>query len=240
MRSPRRRKMIGRMNRLGDQLKARSNAGSEVLPRAGSADVQPGSSEYLRTGVGDIKTFADASAAAVMPAHTSLAKLLASHVLGDGEVVLLVLRPSLWFILLSCARFLVVALLGIFAASFFGSRSMWSHGTMRSLVELGVTAISARLMWATLQWMSRLYILTDLRVLILSGVFSVTIFDCPLRKVARTRLIRSNPERATGIGTIEIIPQDDELPFGQWQMIAQPTAVHEQIQATISRAKQGG
>jgi len=92
--------------------------------------------------------------------------------------------------------------------------------------------------WATLQWMSRLYILTDLRVLSISGVFNVNIFDCPLRKVARTRLLRSNEERFTGVGSIEIIPQDDSLPFGQWQMISQPAAVHEQMVATINRAKQ--
>jgi hypothetical protein len=173
-----------------------------------------------------------------MPANTSMAKLLATHVLRDGEVVQLVLRPSLWFIPLSCLRFVTAAVLLILAVRYFGAQSMSSHSAVRSLVELGVSAISARLMWATLQWMSRLYILTDLRVLILSGVFNVTIFDCPLRKIARTRVIRSNPERIVGVGSIEIIPQDDNLPFGLWQTIAQPAAVHEQMVATINRAKQ--
>jgi len=184
---------------------------------------------------------ADAGAAAVvMPANTSLAKLLASHILRDGEMVLLILRPSLWFILLSSLRFVAAALVLIFAVRFVGASSMSSHSAVRSLVELGVSAISARLMWATLQWMSRLYILTDLRVLSVSGVFTVDIFDCPLRKIARTRVIRSWPERLVSVGSIEIIPQDDSLPFGLWQTIAQPSIVHEQMVATINRAKQGG
>jgi hypothetical protein len=188
-----------------------------------------------------LKTFAaaDAAAAAIMPANTSLAKLLASHILRDGEVVLLILRPSLWFILLSSLRFVAGALVLIFGVRFIGASSMSSHGAVRSLVELGVSAISARLMWATLQWMSRLYILTDLRVLSVSGVFNVDIFDCPLRKVARTRVIRSAEERLANVGSIEIIPQDDSFPFGLWQTIAQPALVHEQIVATINRAKQG-
>jgi hypothetical protein len=53
-------------------------------------------------------------------------------------------------------------------------------------------------------------------------------------------LTRTNEERLTGVGSIEIIPQDDSLPFGQWQTISRPTAVHEQMLATITRAKQGG
>ena len=60
-------------------------------------------------------------------------------------------------------------------------------------VEAGIFVLAGRVMWAVLQWMSRMYILTDLRVIRLSGVFHVDIYDCPLRKIARTRLIYSMP-----------------------------------------------
>jgi hypothetical protein len=176
-------------------------------------------------------------AAAVMPANASLARVLASHVLRDGELVLLILRPSIWFIALSCLRFVAGAAVLIAVIHW---HSVAQRGMVRSLVELIVSAISARLMWATLQWMSRLYILTDQRILSVTGVFHVNIFDCPLRRVARTRLIRNTLDRWTGVGSVEIIPQDESSPFGTWQTIAQPVAVHEQIIATISRAKQGG
>jgi hypothetical protein len=189
---------------------------------------------------GQPRLFAVDAGAALMPAHTSLAKLLAAHILRDGEIVLLVLRPSLWFILLSSFRFVIGGVIAIVIIAYCGNHSIGYHGSARSLMELVVSTLSMRLMWATLQWMSRLYVLTDLRVLSLSGVFNVTIFDCPLRKIARTRLNRTNEERLTGVGSIEIIPQDDSLPFGQWQTIPQPMAVHEQILATISRAKHGG
>ena len=39
------------------------------------------------------------------PTATSLATLLTRHILRDGELVLLLLKPSLWFILLSSLRF---------------------------------------------------------------------------------------------------------------------------------------
>jgi hypothetical protein len=180
---------------------------------------------------------ADAGAVA-LPAHASLARMLVSHILRDGEIVLLVLRPSLWFILLSSLRFVAAA---VVLTAFARWHGFADHGWMvRSMIELGVSAISARLMWATLQWTSRLYVLTDMRIVSLSGVFRAEIFDCPLRKVARTRITRTNLEIITGLGSIEIIPQDESLPFGSWQMIAHPAAVHEKIVATINRARQGG
>jgi hypothetical protein len=94
-------------------------------------------------------------------------------------------------------------------------------------------------MWSALQWMGRLYILTDLRIVRLSGVFSVEIVDCPLRKVARTRLIRTVRERLTGVGTIEIIPSDEQIPISYWNTIARPRNVQDQIIAAINRARQG-
>src|SRR4051812_5677439 len=47
---------------------------------------------------------AAAAATATAPATTSLAALLTRHVLRDGELVLLLLKPSIWFILLSALR----------------------------------------------------------------------------------------------------------------------------------------
>ena len=88
------------------------------------------------------------------------------------------------------------------------------HGDKTLELKVGVFVLAGRMMWAVLQWMGRLYILTDLRIVRLSGVFSLDIFDCPLRRVARTRLVRSMRERLTGTGTIEIIPAADAAPFG--------------------------
>jgi hypothetical protein len=178
-----------------------------------------------------------AAAAVAPPFSPSLATLLATHILRDGELVLLILKPSLWFVLLSSLRFIAAVLILIIAAKVFDPRL---PGPNRDYLETGLTIIAARLMWATLQWMGRLYILTDLRILCVWGIFNVELFDCPLRKVARTRLVRGLSDQIVAVGTIEIIPQDESLPIGVWQTIGRPRQVHEQILATISRAKQGG
>jgi hypothetical protein len=176
------------------------------------------------------------AAAAPVAVTSSVSALLAGHVLRDGELILLLLRPSRWFILLSSLRALaIVALLMLFSIIFDEK----FHGR-RQYLEIGLLLIVGRLTWAILQWMGRLYILTDMRIIRLSGVFSVEVFDCPLRKVARTLLETSFTERLCRIGTIAIIPQDEQVPIGQWQMVANPKQVHEQIMATIARAKQMG
>jgi hypothetical protein len=173
------------------------------------------------------------------PTATSLGTLLTRHILRDGEIVLLLLKPSIWFILLSSLRFLAIVII-MTSAIFLFDIDDRMHANRLSIIEPAIFLIGGRLMWAMLQWTARLYVLTDLRILSISGVFNASIFDCPLRKVARTRLLYLTRERILALGSIEIIPIDDTLPEGIWQTIARPRQVHEQVVATINKAKQGG
>jgi hypothetical protein len=168
-------------------------------------------------------------------AGAGLAALLTSHVLRDGEIVLLTLKPSLLFIPLQAVRFAVIA--GFFALLGIIGNGQLDPGD-RLYVEIAIVLVACRLMVAALQWMGRLYVLTDQRILRLAGVFSTELFDCPLRKVAEARLADNTREQLLGLGTIEIIPCDDRrLPSG-WQTIAHPREIHAKVLAAITRAKQ--
>jgi hypothetical protein len=175
-----------------------------------------------------------ATARPARPMSTSLAALLTRHILRDGELVLLILKPSLWFIVLGAMRFAAVVLIGIIAAK------LWIPHAGARAAEVGAFLITARVMWAVLQWMGRLYVLTDLRVLRLSGVFNVDIFDCPLRKVSHARMYRTFRERLLRLGSIEIVPAMDGCTPGDWRTIKRPVEVLDTIEATVRRAKQGG
>src|SRR5205809_4224534 len=90
---------------------------------------------------------------AVAPARFStnpLAALMAGHVLQDGEVILLILKPSLWFILLSALRFVAVVVILMMAAALLDGRL---PGRQSRYQELGLFIIAGRCMWAVLQWM---------------------------------------------------------------------------------------
>lgn len=178
-----------------------------------------------------------ATADAHSPVAPSLATLLTRHILRDGELVILILKPSIWFIPLSAIKFIAAVLILLIAAHLFDHKL-----PSRTLVyiELAVFVLAGRLMWAVLQWMGRLYVLTDLRVVRISGVFTADIFDCPLRKIDRTRLQRSMREHLVGRGSIEFIPMDDTCPIGVWQTISRPREIHAQVEATIRRARHHG
>ena len=177
---------------------------------------------------------ATAAAEEAHPFRTSLAALLTGHILRDGEVVLLILKPSLWFIVFSSMRFTAVALIAIIAAQ------LWlPPRVFLSFAYAGAFLVAGRVMWAVLQWMGRLYVLTDMRVVRLSGVFNVEIFDCALRKVATTRLTRTFREKLWRLGSIEIVPSDDSCTPSIWQTVRRPAEVHAKVQSTVDRAKQG-
>jgi hypothetical protein len=176
-----------------------------------------------------------ATAAEARAVSTSLATLLTKHILRDGELVLLILKPSMWFVVFGAMRFAAVVLIGVIAAK------LWLRPPVAvRAAEVGAFLIAGRLMVAVLQWMGRLYVLTDLRVLRLSGIFTVDIFDCPLRKVGQTRMYRSFREGLLRLGSIEIVPADEACPAGDWRTIKRPVEVLEMIDATVRRAKQGG
>lgn len=187
--------------------------------------------EILKPALSEGATAAPAVVIPV-PLPASLTSLLAGHVLRDGEAVILILKPSLWYITLSSLRFgaaVLIALIGI---------QLWVPHP-RLYLDAGGFLLLGRLLWSVLTWMARLYVLTDQRILRLSGVFVIEILDCPLRKVARTRVFATFRERLLGLGSIEIIPQDESRRSSAWQTVKRPREVNEQIVAAIRRARQG-
>ena len=179
---------------------------------------------------------AAAPGAVVAPARTtSLGALLGSHILRDGELIILILKPSLWFIVFESIAFAAGIAVAAIALALVDR-----HSRDNFYLESALFVIGGRLMWAVLQWMGRIYILTDQRVLRIRGVFSVDIFDCPLRKVVRARMVSVSREKLVGVGSIEIIPHDEAIPTAVWQTVAKPKEVLDRLRAAITRAKQSG
>ena len=177
----------------------------------------------------------DAGAAAAAPSLlTPLGALLTGRVLHDGELVLLVLKPSRWFVLLTSLRFIAAAMLLMILVAIYNQELNY-HAPRYWMA--GAMLVAGRLTWATLQWIARLYILTDLRVLRISGVFTPEIVQCPLRKVAGVDLSRSVKERLTRTGTILVHATDASCDSAAWQMVRHPHRVRQQILDAIRRAR---
>jgi hypothetical protein len=173
-------------------------------------------------------------AVAAPPVTTSIATLLTRHLLRDGEIILLTLKPSTWTILFGTLPAIGIALIIMI------STRLWAPHHVHIGVEAGMMLVACRAGWAILSWAGKLYLLTDMRVVRIWGVFSPQIHDIPLRRVARTRLTTSTRERLWRLGSIEIIPESDHWPWSVWQTVPKPREVHETIRRAITRAKQGG
>jgi hypothetical protein len=175
--------------------------------------------------------------AAASPALVSpLAALLDPAFLNRGETVILALKPSLWFIPLTAGPILSII---VVAMAYFPHLSM-SVAHRQYVIELAIVAMAARISWSILLWMGRLYILTDLRLLRLSGVFATDVVSIPLRKVATVNLMPTNGEGLVAVGSIEIASRDPQQPPSYWQTIASPVQVQKEILAAVSRASQSG
>lgn len=169
------------------------------------------------------------AADAVPVSAPSMAAMMATQAVQDGEVILLVLKPSRWFVVLSSLRFLAVAFILAMLAHRFDERL-----PLRPLLyyELACMASLARLMWGTLTWMGRLYVLTDRRVLAVGGVVRPESRALLLRDLERMRRVRSTRERLFRLGTLLMESPGDQV---AWQMIRRPLRVMARIEEARRR-----
>ncbi|MCK6457365.1 MAG: PH domain-containing protein [Phycisphaerae bacterium] len=166
-----------------------------------------------------------------------LADVLPQHLLSGGEIVIFAIKPSLWFIPLVSARWIgAMVLLGL-AARWLP----WTSMTL-PLMKLAVGLGLLRLAWATMQWSTRLYVLTNRRVMRIRGVFTVQIFECQLGRIQNTAITLSMTERVLRVGTILISTAAGVEGGGSasWKIVARPVEIHEQLRAAIDRARNRG
>lgn len=177
---------------------------------------------------------APATEAADAAVVTPLATLLAGNVIPQGELVHLLIKPSRWFIFLNSLRFAVTT--ALFIGAFFALRGQLA--VSRPLVlQFGLFLIAARVMWSVVQWMGRYYILTDLRLVRVSGIFDIEIQSCPLRKVEAVNFYTTVGERLLGKGCVEMTNPDKKM---TWQTVSRPHRVHRMVAAAVARAKSNG
>lgn len=159
---------------------------------------------------------------------------LPKDLVDDDELVILLLRPSLLYVVLSSFVGLVMIALITFALAYL-SRLPWIGWTDRQAFLLGFGLASLRLGWQLLEWGSRLYVLTDRRIITRSGVLRLTVFETQLKKVQHTSVFASLRERITGLGTIGFATAGSDTFESFWVMIRQPFTVHKIIIETMRK-----
>ena len=158
------------------------------------------------------------------------AALVPQQVLEDGEIILLTLKPSLWLIPLNCWPVALVA-------AAVATASMYLHPEGESLVlVLCVGAVALKTGLATLNWLSRLYVLTDRRVITLRGVFRCEVTHCPLSQVGEVRVVTTLDERMVGTGALVFV--GGKQTQASWEYVPHPQRLRQQVLEYITRYRQ--
>lgn len=161
--------------------------------------------------------------------------LVPADLLDGGEIVILAIKPSLWFVLFKSFRWLSATGFVIVLAQWLGSGALPVPQAM--VVQGAVAVAGARLGFALLQWVSRLYILTNRRIMRLTGIFNVDLFECQLTRIQSTFLTLTWYERLTGVGTISFAVPGAGTVEVSWTHVNNPLELHERVRSAIHRAQ---
>jgi len=167
------------------------------------------------------------------PAEASAA--VPSKLLEAGEVVLLAIKPSGWFVLVSSWPVLAVAIL--VTAGMYAGRGVFDVAVSGRTVSLFCLAtVCLRVIITSFQWLGRLYVLTNLRVLQVRGVIRVDVFACRLKDLRGVFLSQSPLERLVGIGSLFFQASRSDASEAGWVNIARPAEVQRIVNEAIRRA----
>ena len=158
------------------------------------------------------------------------------HLLGEGELVLLTVKPSAWFVLLTSVRTLAILALAAVGGQYLGRVTPLGSGSQAVEVLCGVLGVG-RLAVACCQWAGTLYVLTNRRVLRIRGAIKVAIIGCTLTEIRHTALLTTGLiERFGRVGTLFFQTDRGNLTGGEWLHISRPVEVLKAIDKAVSQA----
>jgi uncharacterized membrane protein YdbT with pleckstrin-like domain len=166
-----------------------------------------------------------------------IAAVVPAQILHGDEVVLLLTKPSLWFIVFTSFRFILTT----FLAGLVVVRVLpWVPAIAVSAETVALVTVIVclgRLVWALLVWTSHVYMLTNQRVVTIKGVVNVNMFQANLTKIQRTTLYQPLLLRLFSTGTIGFATAATTDFDSTWLMIGRPLQTHETIVAAINKAQ---
>ena len=158
------------------------------------------------------------------------------NLLNGSEVIILAIKPSLWYVLGVSGRWLAV-LLPVSIACWWAWQISWFTGQAQVLLGIALAGVSIRLAFGLLQWQSQVYVLTNLRILRIQGVLRVEMFQCHLLRLKDVTLSSGFAEKLLGLGTIGLVADSSAQPGAHWVNVRHPVEVSQQILEAINTLK---
>ncbi len=181
----------------------------------------------------------DAAHAAPAPVATRpprVAAAVPAEMLDGDEIIQLSIKPSLWYVPLvsmgGVGAMVVIAAGVSMLASTFG----WTP-VLQLVFQMAVLGSVLRVAFASLQWASRLYVLTNRRVMVFQGVFNVSVSECKLANIADALLDIAWYERPLRLGSVRMPAKSDDLPTIHWTCVPRPAETQQLLAQAIRKSR---
>lgn len=159
--------------------------------------------------------------------------------LGGDEVIEFSIKPALWFIPLESARWVLTACVLAVALAVAQQTGWTREGAIAFTIIIAVAVL--RVGVAALQWASKLYVLTNRRVMRFRGVLTVEVAECPLSKIGRADLHVDWYQRPLRLGSIRMeAAAEPKRQQVVWEHLAHPAEIHERVRRAIRRSQSNG
>lgn len=160
--------------------------------------------------------------------------------LSEGERVILSLRPDPAYIVLA-------PMWTLFALGAGATVAVWAIGRWPEWTPPGATPgrvwlwtgllAGLRVAWQAADRAARQYVLTNLRILRIRGVFQRSVIDAPLDRIQHVTITRLLRERLTGLGTLGFATAGTAWTEVHWLMVSRPAERLEAVRRAIDAAK---
>ena len=165
-----------------------------------------------------------------------VAKMNPELTLLGNEIVILMVRPSLWYVFAGSFRFnAIVVLLAVLT---YHTQLLARYIHMVALLEVTTILVVVRMVYALMDWTSHVYMLTNWRIVTIKGLFHPELYQVSLVKISQARLMRSVIQQVFRVGSIGFVVGEQIIPAGVWEWIGHPDRVQQQIDAALR--KRGG
>jgi len=159
------------------------------------------------------------------------------ELLDGDELVQFSIKPSLWYIPVVSFNWVVGAAV-VAAVLAVAQPAAWPSAVSVVFLVLVLVPV-ARIAVAALQWASRLYVLTNRRVMRFHGVLRVEAAACPLKRISQARPVMTWYQRLLQLGSIELTSViDNSMPI-VWEHVAHPQEVYEKLIRAIRKSQSG-
>jgi hypothetical protein len=165
------------------------------------------------------------------------ARFLPPLSLQEGEIIVLVLKPSGWLVAVLSLP-VVLAALAVTAAAYLMARYRPESPDAAVVVSVAAAVALVRVTLACWQWMGRTYVLTNRRILAARGVLTSRSSIANLADIEQVEVRTLLPEWLVGAGSLVCLGRAARVSV-VWATLAKPQEVLEVVQEYVRRARHG-